>query len=359
MESAMIEKTWLTIIGNKTNPLFWLPLAVFWILSLFYRLGLFFKFAFISLRKLSVPVISVGNITVGGSGKTPVVDEITRHFQEKNKKIGIVSSGYGRKNKQLLSGLGADIARMNIDDIGDEILMLSQSLPDAYFAVGPSKSEAAVFLERTHRPDVIIIDDGFQHRQLHRDFDILLLDAGIDLRSESLLPMGRLREPLSAIKRSNQILITKVNLGAENNPFPEWINGQFADKNPISVSFENNFLVSKTEKISIDDASASRPYFFAGIGQFAPLLEHIRRLFPGLAGYRFFPDHCPYNKTHLEQIRQDIKKFTPDRIITTRKDYVKLEAFDFGPPIYYLDLLLEFEKAESFWSKIDTLIERL
>jgi|WetSurMetagenome_2_1015567.scaffolds.fasta_scaffold250195_2 tetraacyldisaccharide 4'-kinase len=353
----MIEKIWLTIIGSKGNPLFWPLLAILWLFSIFYRLGLRLRSSAKSQIKLTVPVISAGNITIGGSGKTPVVYEIVRHLQKNNKRVGIVSSGYGRKSSQYISGLGSDLAQMSVDNIGDEILMLSESLPDTYFSIGSSKAEAAVLLESKYKPDIIIVDDAFQHRKLYRNLDILLIDAGADLRSESLFPLGKLREPLREINRCHQILITKVNLNTAGDNFRKWLIDNFSAKRPVDIRFENRALISRTDKISIDTASASNVYFFAGIGQFAPLLNHIKMLFPNLKGFRFFPDHCPYRQNHLEQLRRDIKKMTPDFVITTRKDYVKLRGFDFGQPIYYLDLELEFENGVPFWSKIDSIAE--
>ncbi len=198
-----MERRWLNIIDNKRRPTNWLPVALLWMISLGYRLGLFFRERFCRRTvSASCPVISVGNLTVGGTGKTPVVIMLAEYLTERKKIVAIVSSGYGRKSTEDIIEVGRAIRQRPVVEVGDEVMMMAERLPRALFAVGGSKSEIALKL-RDRQPDVIIVDDGFQHRRLHRDVNILLLDAERDLRREAVFPLGRLRESIGAVKRAD------------------------------------------------------------------------------------------------------------------------------------------------------------
>jgi len=345
-----MRKIWLEIITNKTNPLYWPGLFFLLLISIIYRIALWSNDLF-SKDKIIIkaPVISVGNLTVGGSGKTPVTIELARYFISKNRKVGIVASGYGRKNNNAdIFAVGREIVNNTIDDVGDEVMIMAEKLPEAYFAIGRSKSDAALAMDKKQNFDVIIIDDGYQHRRLHRNINLLIIDAGIDLRREALFPLGRRREPLRAMKRADGIILTKTNMLAENQNFRDWIHVKFKSKFIAEVEFINKYVLFKDTYISIDDIADKKVYFFAGVGSFNMLLNHLKKQFADLSGFRQFPDHCRYDHTEIIKIKKDIDRFQPDCIITTQKDFVKIENVDFGRKIYSLDLKLRFKLGEKF-----------
>jgi len=354
-----MQKFWLKITNNKGNPIFWPILAVLWIASLFYRFGWFVKYHMTSPTvKTAAPVVSVGNLTVGGTGKTPMVLELARHFLAKGKSVGIVSSGYGRKNNRNIIGSGGDLCSSSILDLGDEVMMMVNELPDVYFSIAESKSEAARILDESHALDVIIVDDGYQHRRLYRDYDILLMEAGADLREKSLFPLGPLREPLECIDRADAVIITKTNFGSSADKLHKWLLEKYPRKIKARTDYINENAISADEKVSVDEFADKKVYFFAGIGGFEPLLNHLKSCFGNIVGYRQFSDHCCYRPSDAAGIKADLDRLNPEYAVTTYKDYVKLRSFDFGQLLYYLDLRLVFVSGEDALRKaLDKVVE--
>ncbi len=354
-----MESIWIKIISNKTNPLYWPTLPVLAIISWFYRIALLLQNIFRTKPvRTKAAVISVGNLTIGGTGKTPVTIFLADYYLGKGKKVGVVSSGYGRKNKDEICGTGWEISQKDISEIGDELMEMAERLPEIYFSVSKSKTDAAVQLEKKYQPEVIIVDDGFQHRKLFRSLDILLIDACNDLRSESVFPLGRLRENLSAGERADLILLTKVNFIESQNDFPKWLKSRFPDKPAADLLFINDILVSENDEIPLNSISNKSSYLFAGVGNFNGLRKYVRQSFPNLAGWRQFSDHCRYDQTDIDNIRNDLEKFRSEFIITTYKDYTKLRDFDFGHQIYYLKLKLQLEgETKAVFEKLDSIIE--
>jgi len=355
-----MESIWLKIISNKSNPACWPAVAILWIVSLFYRFGLYLRNRIVSDKvKTKAPVISIGNLTVGGTGKTPLVIEIARHFLNKNCRVGVVGGGYHRAVRDDIVAIGSDISRMSIDKIGDELMLLAESLPEAFFAVTGSKSNSARLLDNQFTPDVIIIDDGFQHRRLHRDTDILLFDATLDLRKESLFPLGRLREPLSAAGRAGRVLLTKANFVQDNNSFTDWCLKNFTAQKPLAVEFINDSIISDNSVVPIDSISGTKCFFFAGIAGFNTPLNAIKNAGLELAGFRRFPDHHSYRTGDIASLQREIAETGPEYLITTYKDYVKLRDFDFGRQLYYLNLKLNFgEAGRAFFERLDSIISK-
>ncbi|MEW5925316.1 MAG: tetraacyldisaccharide 4'-kinase [Candidatus Zixiibacteriota bacterium] len=342
-----MQKIWLKIIGHKGNLLFWPILALLWIASVFYRLGANLKRHFSKAEiKTRARVFSIGNLTVGGTGKTPMVITLGKYFISTGKKVGIVSSGYGRKHALDIIGSGQELATKSADDLGDEAMVMIHALPQAYFSISKSKSNAAHMLDMRYDLDIILVDDGYQHRRLHRDFDILLLDAGHDLRKDSLFPFGTLREPAAGIGRADAVIFTKTNFHAVQPDYREWIRQIYHGEIIAEVNYCNDHVKMNDEKIPMENLADKKIYFFAGIGGFGPLLEHLKKRFNNISGYRQFPDHCSYLPSDTARIKKDLDKLIPEIVITTNKDFVKLSGFDFGLPIYYLDLKLKFAQGE-------------
>ena len=338
-----MQQTWLRIISNKHRPLHWPVLIVLWLISVLYGAALAVRSIFIRAKvRTKAPVVSVGNITVGGSGKTPMVIVIARYYSELGKVVAIVSSGYGRESNADILTIGREIIEKGAIETGDEIMMMAEVLPEVFFAVSNSKNRAAQLADRQFKPEVIVVDDGFQHRWLHRDFDILLVDATLDLRRESLFPLGRRREPLRCIRRADAVVLTRANLARDISDYRDWI-GTLTGGGEISeVQFINEEIRLKDRRLPLAEISGKSVYFFAGIGGFDVLLNHLKSRLDNIVGFRQFPDHCCYRPRQTELIKADIDRLDPDFIVTTHKDYVKISCFDFGQPIYYLDLKLNF-----------------
>ena len=266
-----------------------------WPLSLIWRLAA----AASRLRRPArarVPVICVGNIVVGGTGKTPIVIALAKELQARGLKVGVISRGYGAKVKapRLARPEGA------AGELGDEPLLISRKLDGAPVAVCPNRAAAARLIES--EVDVILMDDGLQNRSLAKDFTIAVFDGGFGCGNGFLLPAGPLREPLSALKRVNAIVIT----GAENKALERRL-----------ARFGKVYAApSQTAAPKIARATA-----FAGIARPEKFFLGLRAAGIRLTWTRAFPDHHRYSREELEEI---VAIARGEKILTTEKDFVKI-----------------------------------
>lgn len=170
-----------------------------------------YETAYLKPRQLSKPVIAVGNLTVGGTGKTPLVEYIARYLTDESHETVILTRGYGRTataRARVVLNDGQPLPDWSL--AGDEPLMLARRLPDVKIIVGADRYANGRFAETTYGCDVFVLDDGFQHLQLARDLNILVLDATDPFGNGDLLPFGRLREPLYALRRADAIVVTRT-----------------------------------------------------------------------------------------------------------------------------------------------------
>jgi len=356
-----MERFWLYILKNKANPIVWPVLLVFAIGALLYRIGLAINSLSLTRKiKTAAKVVSVGNITVGGSGKTPITIELTEYYLSGGKKTAVASGGYKRRDNSTIHGTGREVTQLPIEQTGDELMLMAERLPEAFFAVAGSKHEAAKLLDEKYRPDIILVDDGFQHRRLHRDLDILLIDAAGDITTDHLFPLGRLREPFTAAGRADLIILTKTNLGNQTEGLYEIIRSKFPGTPIMKANFHNKHIISDNETLDIQKVNDRSVYFFAGVAGYDTLLKRLNDRFANLLGHRAFSDHCPYPEPERNLIIEDINRFDPEITLTTKKDWVKIRNFDFGRTIYYLDLQLEFDPdgRKKLFDRLDGLVKQ-
>ena len=205
-------------IKNEKNYIKYLlfPLATIYRLIVFWRNVLYNHNFFIS-RKLPAKIISVGNITTGGTGKTPAVIFLTQHFLQKQKKVAILSRGYGRKTAGTQEVTNGKVIHGDWLNFGDEPYLMAKKLPGVPIVVDENRYRGGLYIVEKFRPDIIILDDAFQHRALERDVDIVLINAHDQESNHKMFPHGFLREPIKNLKRANFIFLSKTNL---NKPSP-------------------------------------------------------------------------------------------------------------------------------------------
>lgn len=272
--------------------------------------------------KLKLPVISVGNISVGGSGKTPFVQTLGRWLNAQGIPFDILSRGYGRESRGVLQVDPSGLAAL----YGDEPLLLARTLGAPVF-VGEERYQAGLaaeaFAAKCARPARLhILDDGFQHRRLHRDFDIVLLGHG-DLRA-SLLPFGRLREPLSALTRANAVVA------------PEDLAALLAEPNVWHIR----------RRLVLPAPAPTRPLAFCGLAdpkQFWQALADIG-IYP--VNTFAFGDHHRYRPRDIALLQQLARLHEANGFLTTEKDLVKLDASTLAP-IVAPALTIELENANA------------
>jgi tetraacyldisaccharide 4'-kinase len=270
----------------------------------------------LSRARLSRPVISVGNLAVGGRSKTPVVEHVARLLHADGRRVAILSRGY--------RGSYPEAARRvrPVDDasvVGDEPLMLARRLPDVGVFVGRRRVDAGRLAEQDGR-DVHVLDDGFQHLALHRDLDVVCLAAG-DL-ADAPMPAGRLREPVSALARAG-LLLVDVTEGSMPAALPQPALG---------------FRRAVTAPVGV-----SRPFLVCAIARPERFVSDARAAFPGVVGEARFRDHHPFTGSELAVVSAQARAAGADAIVTTAKDAVRLPAVLDGLSVRVLQLGLEID----------------
>ena len=271
----------------------------------------------------NVPVISVGNLTVGGTGKTPFVELLARYFLKIGKKPAIVGRGYkGKAKGELIVSDGKNI-KCNTEEAGDEMMLLAKKLKVPVL-VHKIKYLGAKSAEKNFDPDIIIVDDGFQHRKLHRDMDIVLIDKET-LQNPALMPKGRLREPLSSLSRADVICFMGVFDISSN--LKDIIKDKITIRSTGSAQKPFNLLTDK--KITLREKKELEKGIIAvsGIanpGRFVKMLGALK--YPVIKQLDF-PDHYRYNKQSLKTIYLKCKEMDCLNIAATEKDAVKIEIY--------------------------------
>ncbi|HVP07139.1 MAG TPA: tetraacyldisaccharide 4'-kinase [Candidatus Acidoferrum sp.] len=343
----MLDRIWKKIVHRQGFGLLSITDSLLWILSLLYRVASVLHRLMVGAPvRAAVPVISVGNTAVGGSGKTPIVAYLAQHLIERGIKVGLVSSGYGRSNPAPLLALGSELQRLSADQVGDEVLLLSHLLPVAVFAVDTVKAKAAVRLGESKKVDVIIVDDGFQHFRLARDLDIVTFDASVDQKLLHLLPYGVLREPLSALGRADIVILTRAE-SVENIAAVRQKVLRLSPEAEIDVAtFSISELVGRSGWLSVSQIAGMKILAFAGIGNFEAFRKQMESLTGCVIETLEFPDHERYGDASLKKIRHRAIDTGADLIVTTGKDWYKLGDFDFGRKLYYVRQTVNLESDE-------------
>ena len=268
-----------------------------------------------AMIRLDKPVISIGNVSAGGSGKTPVTELIVELLRSIKRRPAVVARGYKRRGRGLT--VVHDGVRICTDwsQAGDEPFMVASSC-NVPVVVGPHKGDAAVHAAGTLPCDVIVVDDGFQHRDLYRDVDIVLVDRAT-MADPRLLPAGRLREPLASLRRADAVLLMHPAVtAADVRPFMR------SDAVVARISIERD---RQTDLAT--GAERSMPescYVVTGIARPERVLTMLHDLGVNVVGHRPFPDHHDYTKQDVAAVIAAAKGTT---IVTTSKDAVKLHGF--------------------------------
>ena len=343
----MLEKIWKKILRRRAFSLLAIPAFFLWLASLVYRLGFFLvrKFTRASVS-VDIPVVCIGNITVGGTGKTPMVAQLARYLLNDGHRVGIVSSGYGRQSDEAVLAPGYKLQSMEVDATGDEVKYLASLLPEAIFAVDVVKSEAVKKIAGSKLVDLVIVDDGFQHFSLDRDLDIVTYDAGIKKKFLKPFPLGVLREPLTALKRADVIVITRAKFAKDLHRLKKRLKRFGRDAQHYHAQFTATELIGREQTLPVKYLEDKSVFLFAGVGNFRSLERQVMALCADLDCAVELSDHQVYDDRLLTEIKTTADKHDSDLILTTGKDWVKVEGFDFNREIYYLNQTVDLDPGE-------------
>jgi tetraacyldisaccharide 4'-kinase len=279
-----------------------------------------------AIRKVNAQVISVGNITSGGTGKTPLTIMLAKHLWIRGKRVAVLTRGYGN----------------------DEVHELKRCLNDIPLLVGRDRIRLAHLAVEKHQAEIIILDDGFQHIRLHRDHDIVAINATDPFGNGKLLPAGPLREPLKALNRAHIAVITKATLGKNNLTF---IKQKLRDINPKIDIFEADhrplrFMdFNRHREWGLNYIRGKRIGVLTGIEDPISFERSLYRFGAKIVFAARFNDHHQFSKSEIEKILKDCRSERASVVVTTEKDYHRvkdvLEKINSG--IRYHLLVLQIE----------------
>ena len=316
----------------------------------------FYETNILSTKSLNCKVISIGNITVGGSGKTPTVEYLSNLLQSKGHKVGIISRGYKRKSKSTLVVTDGKKKPESWEHVGDEPFLLAHKLENIPIVVGTSRYKAGSMMIEKFQPDVILIDDGFQHLSLHRDLDIVLVNSKDKRSDHKLIPSGKLREPISNLTKADLIIITKSNIHAPSN----YLINKIESFNRPTIYNElqiDSLLQNKSNKINkLDKIANKKVYLFSALGDNESFKKIMGYTDAKIVGHSKYPDHYQYTLDDLNDIEQKATKCNAEFLITTEKDLVKINPQNRKIDIYTVRMKMIFKPDKLFNEYIDNLL---
>lgn len=290
-----------------------------------------FDKGFLKSFESPIPVVSVGNLTAGGAGKTPFVDWIVKHYHREGKRVAIISRGYGRKSKGVILVCDGALVRVSAEESGDEPLMLARRNPTAIVVVAEKRADGVKFLLEKFAsclPDVILLDDGFQHRALARNLNLLVIHAEHNPAHDSLLPLGRLREPITAIQRADIILLSKVTRYTDLPSLQQTLQpfGKPIVKSRIHIVGLRSFFSGELIPLGTQAFLWTWAFAFSGIGDSKNFMETLQYAGLIVEHQKHFPDHHIYTESDIEFILSEVVRHGINIVVTTEKDYYRLKA---------------------------------
>jgi len=337
------------------------PLAILYSAIISFRNFLFNNGIFREER-IKAKIISVGNLTVGGSGKTPTVTYILKLLKNNNVNVGVLSRGYGRNSKGYKLVSDGNNLLLSVSESGDEIVQVAEECK-VPAAVSEKRVLGAKKLIAETDVNLIVLDDAYQHRWIARDLNILVFDQRFLMKKGSIeqkvLPLGRMREPFSAMNRADLILINrKFNKKRKlPNIFKELIIG----KKVFYCNYKSSGLIDvKNEQLySLSEFEGQKSLVVCGIARPFSFLKILEDCKIDIANRMLFKDHKEYNLKEVQQIRKIFYETNSYSVITTEKDFVKLKEFTKeldDIDIYYLKIELQIEDDVKFNEEILSII---
>lgn len=322
-----------------------------------------YRRGWLASKRLPAKVISVGNLTVGGTGKTPVVLHLARWLESRGRHVAILTRGYGRRETMplVVNGQG-EATQYTTELMGDEPVLLTRHLPEATIGIGADRfalAQKILEMESDRPPEVFLLDDGFQHLRLARDLDLVLIDVTDPFGEDAVLPAGRLREPLGALRRAHIILLTRA-----ANGVPREVEEKVRRANPGAALFR-----ASTRLSGVFEAGTHRPanlfvlkqtpaLAFCGIGNPEAFWDDLRRTGFNLAATLAFPDHHRYRIEDFRHLIRQADSAGARALVTTEKDLINMTVVPPSlPPTFYCRMELVVENEPAFFAAVEEKLE--
>lgn len=339
MKGKGLESYLIRVITKQEEGVIpFLVLGLLSILEIVYLVLLKLQRGLLRQNRLPVPVISIGNLVAGGTGKTPTVVWLAAFLKQKGYTPAVLTRGYrSSAPKEGLIFTHSDLEKLTPELTGDEPYLLAGLLPGTVIAVGRDRYRSGLnALARYPEIDVFIMDDGFQHLKLARDLDLLLLDAAAPFGNGHLIPRGTLREPLSGLKRAGLVLLTRT-AGIEATEIAsltEYLQKYHSGAPVGTVKEEHSALIPlgfwRRETSSIPTSGylqGKKVAAITGIGNPQQFLASLESLGAEVGYFKSYPDHYRWEEAEIENLIQTLKEWGFEDLIVTGKDGVKLAAY--------------------------------
>ena len=311
-------------------------------------------------KRIATPVVSVGNLTLGGTGKTPIVRWLCESFLQEGVKPCVVSYGYGGSacGSPTVVSDGKSVY-LGADEAGDEPTMLARLLPGIPVVIGKRRYDAAQLAEEKYSPTLIVLDDGFQHWQLHRNLDIVVIDARRPFGNRRTIPAGPLREPVSAIKRAGLVVLTHSS-EITDDVLRELENEVRKIAPEVEVYRARN-ADSAMREMTTGERISSRPHdervcAVSSIGEPWGFERSVVKTGLPIACAVRYPDHHRYSSSDTDDITRVARDCGASAIVTTEKDAVRWHDAADGLPVVVLDTRVEIEGGEAILAGIRKLL---
>jgi tetraacyldisaccharide 4'-kinase len=353
--AAWLERIWYPPPGEEAAPPPWLRLA-----AGAYGLAAGARAARFDRgrerpRRLPVPCVSVGNLTVGGTGKTPLVSWIVAALAGRGLRAAVVSRGYGGSasgpERVPAAGGAAAAARY-----GDEPAMLAARHPEVPVIVGRDRFAAGMAAVRSFGAEIVVADDAFQHRRLARDLDIAVVDAERVFGNGRLLPAGPLREPPRALARADVVVLGRIGAAADASP----VRRRLAALAPRAIQVEADLEFDGLRDALSGGAAALAPgsgvFAFCGLGNPASFVRTLAAAGYRVAGQEAFGDHHRYRPAELAALARAAAACGAEAAVTSAKDAVRIAAWPGGVPLYRAEVKLAIIRCrERLWDVLNIL----
>lgn len=341
-------EAWHSLIrGHERGPLALVAKGLLRIASWPYSLGMAarnvgFDRGWKAIHQVGVPIVSVGNLTLGGTGKTPCVEYVARFYRERGLQVAVLSRGYGAEEGR-----------------NDEAMVLEENLPDVPHLQDSDRVAAARRAVEELESELLVLDDGFQHRRLARDLDVVLIDSTMPPTRDHLFPRGTLRESSCALRRAGAILLTRCDqvsdseLSATRNRLV-----RHCHDIPIALTEHRPVaLIGGSDPESAESLGGQAVAGFCGIGNPGAFRRTLESLGARVTAFRAFPDHHRYTRTDVEELTRWANEHAVDAIATTQKDWVKLRVPEMGGrPLRAVHIALAFREGQD---RFDDVLRRV
>ncbi|HWQ62201.1 MAG TPA: tetraacyldisaccharide 4'-kinase [Negativicutes bacterium] len=365
--------------GKKRGPIAALLLGVLRFMSFVYGLGVDIKLGLyragvLKQHKLACRVISLGNITVGGTGKTPTAQRLAAIIRDMGYQVVILNRGY-RASWRGHVGLVSDGRRiyMSVNEAGDEAYLLAKNLPGVAVVIGKNRNVTGDYAVANLKADFIILDDGYQHWQLARDLDVVLIDSINVFGNNFLLPRGTLREPLTHLNRADAFLLTRVDLST--NDARDIIRETLSRYNDQAlvvesvhsprcfIEIEDWYKGVRPETVALETIRGKRVLAFSALGNPSSFEQSIAAFSAEAVESVRYPDHHDYTMAEMQHVMQRAVDREVFALVTTEKDAVKIPSefihSERPLPVYVLGIEVRFvDGYQELMDLIQTVAER-